>query len=128
MSVYLKHYPCGCSLKCLIHFIHIIKSKKFIYYDYKDEANFALYNQAEPPEYDLNVIKDFPIMLIGGELDKLGTPEDIKWLNSELEKNNNVIYYKILPNMGHLSFMVAKDFSWFDEPFQIIMNKFNIKK
>ena len=67
-------------------------------------------------------------MLIGGELDKLGTPEDIKWLNSELEKNNNVIYYKILPNMGHLSFMVAKDFSWFDEPFQIIMNQFNIKK
>ena len=41
MSVYLKHYPCGCILKCLIHFIHIIKSKKFIYYDYKDEANFA---------------------------------------------------------------------------------------
>ena len=67
-------------------------------------------------------------MLIGGELDKLGTPEDIKWLNSELEKNNNVIYYKIFPNMGHHSFIIAKDFSWFDEPFQIIMDQFNIKK
>ena len=95
LSVYLNHYPCGSSLKSLIHFIHIIKSKKFIYYDYKKEANFALYHQAEPPEYDLSVIKDFPIMLIGGELDKLGTPEDIKWLNSELAKNDNVIYYYI---------------------------------
>ena len=127
IAVYFKHYPCGSSLKCLIHFIHIIKSKKFIYYDYKKEANFALYHQAEPPEYDLSVIKDFPIMLIGGELDKLGTPEDIKWLNDELAKNNNVIYYKIVPNMGHLTFLIAKDFSWFDEPFQIIMEKF-VKK
>ena len=78
LAVYLKHSPCGCSLKCLIHFVQIIKSKKFIYYDYKKEANFALYHQIEPPEYDLSVIKDFPIMLIGGELDKLGTPEDIR--------------------------------------------------
>ena len=127
LAVYLKHSPCGCSLKCLIHFVQIIKSKKFIYYDYKKEANFALYHQIEPPEYDLSVIKDFPIMLIGGEMDKLGTPEDIRWLNEELAKNDNVIYFKIIPSMGHLSFMVAKDFSWFDEPFQIIMEKF-IKK
>ena len=127
LAVYLKHSPCGCSLKCLIHFVQIIKSKKFIYYDYKKEANFALYHQVEPPEYDLSVIKDFPIMLIGGEMDKLGTPEDIRWLNEELAKNDNVIYFKIIPSMGHLSFMVAKDFSWFDEPFQIIMEKF-VKK
>ena len=127
LAVYLKHSPCGCSLKCLIHFIQIMKSKKFIYYDYKKEANFALYHQIEPPEYDLNVIKDFPIMIIGGELDKLATPEDVKWLHEELDKNGNVIFYKIYPNMGHLSFMVAKDFSWFDEPFHIIMDKFSVK-
>ena len=124
LAVYFKHSPCGCSLKCLIHFVNIIQSKKFIYYDYKKEANFVLYHQIEPPEYDLSVIKDFPIMLIGGEFDNLGTPEDIKWLYNELAKNNSVVYYKILPNMGHLSFMVAKNFSWFDEPFQIIMDKF----
>ena len=127
LAVYLKHSPCGCSLKCLIHYVQIIKNKKFIYYDYRKEANFAMYHQIEPPEYDLSIIKDFPIMLIGGEMDKLGTPEDIRWLNAELAKNDNVIYYKILPNMGHLSFMVAKDFSWFDEPFQIIMNNY-VKK
>ena len=128
LSVYLKHSPCGCSLKCLIHFIHLIKSKKFNYYDYKKESNFALYHQITPPEYNLNLIKDFPIMLLGGEMDKLGTPEDIKWLKSELEKNYNVVYYKIFKNMGHLSFMVGKDFSWFDEPFKIIMSKYAPKK
>ena len=128
LSVYLNHSPSGCSLKCLIHYVQIIKSKKFIYYDYKEEANFALYHQKEPPEYDLSVIKDFPIMLIGGDMDKLGTPEDVTWLRDELSKNNNIVYFKILPNMGHLSFMVANDYSWFDEAFQIIMNLRKEKK
>ena len=38
------------------------------------------------------VIKDIPIMLIGGEMDKLGTPDDVRWLNDQLAKNGNVIY------------------------------------
>ena len=122
LAVYLKHYPCGCSLKCLIHFVQIIKAKKFIYFDYKKEANWAIYHQKKPPEYDLSVIKDFPIMLIGGEKDKLASPNDVKWLNDELK--DNVIYYKIIPKMGHLSFMCAKDFSWFDEPLKIILNEY----
>ena len=126
LAVYLKHYPCGTSLKCLIHFVQIIKAKKFIYYDYRKEANCAIYHQKKPPEYDLSVIKDFPIMLICGEKDKLASPNDVKWLNDVLK--DNIIYYKVLPNMGHLSFMCAKDFSWFDEPFNIIMEYFYPKK
>ena len=59
-----------------------------------------------------------PILVLG-----LVFPECME----ELAKNDNVIYFKIIPSMGHLSFMVAKDFSWFDEPFQIIMEKF-VKK
>ena len=67
-------------------------------------------------------------MLIGGEMDKLGAPEDVVWLYNKLSQNNNIVYFKILPNMGHLSFMVAKDYSWFDEPFQIILNNYNKKE
>ena len=122
VSVFLNHYPSGSSLKCLIHFAQIINGKKFTYFDYKKEANFALYKQKEPPEYDLSVIKDFPIMIIGGDKDRLADPEDVKWLNKELK--NNVIYFDIVPNMGHLSFMCAKDFSRFDKPLNIIMNKY----
>ena len=126
LAVYLKHYPCGTSLKSLIHFVQIIKAKKFIYYDYRKEANCAIYHQKKPPEYDLSVIKDFPIMLICGEKDKLASPSDVKWLNDVLKEN--IIYYKVQPNMGHLSFMCAKDFSWFDEPLNIILEYFYPKK
>ena len=87
-----------------------------------------MYHQKEPPEYDLNVIKDFPMMLIGGEMDNLGTPEDVLWLNDKLSYSNKIVYFKILPNMGHLSFMVAKDHSWFDEPFRIILENYSKKE
>ena len=126
LAVYLKHYPCGCSLKCLIHFVQIIKAKKFIYFDYRKEANCYIYHQKHPPEYNLSVIKDFPIMLIGGEKDNLADPNDVNWLKDELK--DNVIYFKIHPKMGHLSFMCAKDFSWFDEPLKIILEQYSPPK
>ena len=81
----------------MIHFAQIIKAKRFIFFDYRKEANFAIYHRKTPPDYDLSVIKDFPIMLIGGEEDKLGDPQDVAWLNQEL--GSNVIYYKIFPKM-----------------------------
>ena len=126
MSVYLNHYPCGCSLKCLIHFIQIIENKKFIFFDYQKEANFHIYNQITPPEYDFSKIKDLPIILIGGENDKLSTREDIKWLVNEL--NENVIYAKIVENMGHLSFLIGKEFTWFNDVLKIIMKDFYVEK
>ena len=126
MSVYLNHYPCGCSLKCLIHFIQIIENKKFIFFDYQKEANFHIYNQITPPEYDFSKIKDLPIILIGGENDKLSTREDIKWLVNEL--NENVIYAKIVENMGHLSFLIGKDFTWFNDVLKIIIKDFYVEK
>ena len=122
LAVYLNHYPCGCSLKCLMHYVQIIKAKNFVYYDYKKEANFHIYHQRNPPEYNLSIIKDIPIILIGGEKDKLASPNDVRWLNEMI--HSNVIYFKIIPQMGHISFMCAKDFSWFDEPLKIILDNY----
>ena len=61
-------------------------------------------------------------MLIGGDKDKLSTREDIRWLKNELKEN--VIYDKIIENIGHLSFLIGKDFSWFDEILQILLENF----
>ena len=126
LNVYFRHFPSGSSLKCLIHYAQIIKAKKFVYYDYRRHANCAMYHQLKPPEYDLSVIKDFPIMLLCGEEDKLGDPQDVEWLKEQL--GNNVIYFKVIPKMGHCSFLCGKDFSWFDEPLKIILsNDYTLK-
>ena len=65
-------------------------------------------------------------MLIGGENDKLSTREDIGWLINELKEN--VIYYKIIEKMGHLSFMVGKDFTWFDDILKILLKDYYDEK
>ena len=125
LSVYLKHYPCGTSLKCLLHYIQIMESKKFAHFDYERGANIQIYHQIEPPEYDLKTIQNFPIMLITGDKDRLATPDDVRWLYNELK--SNVIYFHIASNMGHLSFLIGNDFSWFDEPLEIILEEYYMK-
>ena len=51
IRVYMKHFPCGTSLKCLNHCVQIYQSKIFTMYDYRDEANVFLYKSLKPPEY-----------------------------------------------------------------------------
>ena len=99
-----------------------MKAKKFIYFDYKNNSNFEIYHQNTPPEYDLSKIKELPIIIITGEKDKLANPNDVRWLFNELK--SNVKYFNIVPNMGHLSFLCGKNFSWFNEPLDIIMEEF----
>ena len=122
LGVFLKHFPSGTSLKSLIHFISIFKNKDFVHYDYGKEANMVIYNQKEPLPYNLKNIIDFPIMLLGGEDDMLSTPNDLNWLYQQIQ--NNVIYFKIFPNMGHASFLIGKSVDWFNIPLNIIEEKF----
>ena len=78
------------------------QSKIFTMYDYKDEANAFLYKSLKPPEYPVHNIKDIPIMLIGGQEDKLAAPGDVNWLY--LQISSTVVYFKLEPEMGHISF------------------------
>lgn len=113
LGVYLSHYPAGTSLKAINHFIQNIESKTFSEYDYKWEANMRIYGQPTPIEYDLSKISGIPIALLGGKEDKLASHEDLEWLREQLRES--IIYYSIYEKMGHLSFLLSKDMSWFQE-------------
>lgn len=122
IGVYMKHYPCGTSLKSLNHFIQIYKSKTFTMYDYKEEANMCIYKSKTPPEYPLSSINNIPIILIGGADDKLASPQDVQWLYDQIK--HTVIYFKIQPEMGHISFLVGKDIEWFQGTLDVIKTRF----
>ena len=122
MELYKKFFPSGCSLNCLSHFAHIINKKKFCYFDYGKIPNYKIYGSVEPPEYDLSKIKNIPIILICGEEDKLATPPDVEWLNEQIKEN--VIYFKIIPKIGHTSFLIGNDISWFEDVMEIILTKY----
>jgi len=118
MPVYLSHNPGGSSLKAISHFVQLVRSKKFSMYDYGIDMNKIIYNSAEPKEYNLKIIKNFPIALFNGTEDRLANPKDVEWLKNEL--GENCIMSKVYEGMGHSTFLMAKDMSWFNDVVELI--------
>lgn len=55
------------------------KEESFARYDYDSKrANLEKYGQDTPPEYALGDI-DFPVAILGGELDLLSDQRDLDW-------------------------------------------------
>lgn len=73
--------------------------------------------------YDLSLI-DFPVAALGGEKDILDTPKDVEWTVKQLGKN--VIFSQQYP-LGHFSFIIGSDMSFFEVDVMAIMNVYNNK-
>ena len=84
-----------------------------------------VYGQKTPPAIDLRKVKDVPIALIAGSKDHLSTVEDTRWALNELSQQ--VVFYKEF-NLGHLSYFIAKDMSYFREDVMSILNKYHPAK
>ena len=54
------------------------------------------------------------IAMFVGSLDKLATVEDNRLLREQLEVGANVVFYREY-ELGHLSFVLARDMTWFKE-------------
>ena len=54
------------------------------------------------------------IAMFVGSLDKLATVEDNRLLREQLEVGTNVVFYREY-ELGHLSFVLARDMTWFKE-------------
>jgi len=70
------------------------------------------------PAIDLKKIRDVPIALISGTKDHLSTVEDTRWALSQMI--NHVVFYKEY-NLGHLSYFIAKDMSYFSTDVMAIL-------
>ena len=74
-------------------------------------GNMQKYGQAKPPDVPLSNY-NMPTALIAGTYDKLADVTDVAWLNEQIK--DKVVLYKEYP-LGHLSFVLAKDMSWFTD-------------
>mmetsp|Transcript_4994 Transcript_4994/g.3621 ORF Transcript_4994/g.3621 Transcript_4994/m.3621 type:complete len:240 (+) Transcript_4994:558-1277(+) len=111
LNVYMGHFPSGTSLKCLDHYAQSIQTDAFRRYDYGGSDNMIIYGQENAPDIDLTKLKgDVPIAMFVGQKDELATTIDNEWAYSQM--TDAVIFYNEY-NLGHLSFMVAKDMSYF---------------
>ena len=81
------------------------------------------YGQRTPPDYDMSQI-DFPIAILSGDGDKLADPQDVKWTSQQLA---HTLIYNHEYHMGHMSFAIGKDMSWFTVDCMSILNHYNGK-
>ena len=54
-----------------------------------------------------------PIALVSGTFDLVADPADVAWLAEQVAEQ--VVFNQEYP-LGHMSFTLAKDMSWFDGP------------
>ena len=107
---FLTHMPSGAGYRNLVHYGQLINGVDFLRYDWGTELNMQKYGQATPPKYPLEAIK-VPTALFGGGEDELAAPADVDWLNGRL--GSTVVFYKQYPQLGHLTFAIGKDMTFF---------------
>lgn len=85
------------------------------------EANNAKYGQPTPPDYDLGLL-NFPLAVMSGSKDLLADPKDVAWTVAQMKDTLifNHEYY-----LGHMSFAVAKNMSFFTVDTMAILNHYN---
>jgi len=90
----------------------MLKAKRFQEFDFGDPVSNSLkYGQDTPPEIDLGSIEDAKIAIFTGTEDELSDLGNSRWIKRALKKENLVFYKEY--ELGHLSFMVGKDMSYF---------------
>jgi hypothetical protein len=125
-DTYMSNLPSGAGYRNFLHYAQLIQqpTECFKRWDYEsDEKNLEVYGQTSPPDYDLSLL-DFPLAMLGGEKDLLADPKDVEWTYQQL-KNTTMFYHQYY--LGHMSFAIAKDMSWFDVDVMAILNHYNGK-
>jgi pimeloyl-ACP methyl ester carboxylesterase len=124
-DIYLSNIPAGSSYLNVVHYGQLIDYKvdTFCRFDHGQKENMVKYGQINPPEYDMSLIK-LPIAIMSGKTDKLADPADVAWTAAQLKHTTifNHEYY-----LGHMSFAIAKDMSFFTVDAMAIFNHYNEK-
>lgn len=106
LPVYYSHTPAGTSVRNIVHFAQMYKSKKFEMYDYGSaEKNMQHYGQPTPPTYNATDMT-LPVALYYAQDDRLADPTDVRALLPLLP---NKLYSRYIQNWDHLDFIWGLD-------------------
>ncbi|XP_015266042.1 PREDICTED: lipase member M-like [Gekko japonicus] len=104
VDVYTALFPDYTSVKQIIHWGQLIKTRETRYFDYGSE-NIEKYNQTIPPLYRIEDIT-VPVAIWTGGQDWVSQPEEAEQLSSRLK---NVIHFKYLPDWNQWDFIWGLD-------------------
>ncbi|CDW78774.1 ab-hydrolase associated lipase region family protein [Stylonychia lemnae] len=121
LQVFFGHYPSGSSVRQIDHYAQIVEAKEFRRYDYGESGNMQKYNQTVPPLIDITKISRVPIAMFVGNQDEAADAVDNEWAKTQLK---TLAFYQEYA-LGHSSFFVAKDFSFFTTDVMNVLEKFH---
>jgi len=116
----LANFPVGQGYETLIYYLQAVKNTNFMRFDYGPMDNKKVYGQSSAPAVPLADMT-VPTALVSGSYDPLGDPTDVAWLADQLK--NITVFNQEYP-LGHLSFTLAKDMSWFSDDVMGVINKY----
>lgn len=120
-SSFSHDMPAG--FRTTLHFGQMIKSQKFMKYDYGTSLrNGVEYSSLTPPEMHPENIR-VPMMLVNAYDDTLSTVDDVEKLIDTL--NPNYLVKSMTIQGGHSTFQQAKDMSWFQDEVIPVVQDYN---
>ena len=111
LGVFLKDFPAGSGYQNIVYYAQDVDYSNWKRFNYGEEDNVMKYGTFEPPLVPIQDLS-IPVGLFSGSYDELADPTDVANLAQQL--GSNVVYNQQFP-LGHLSFGLALDMSWFTE-------------
>ena len=122
-NVFLKDFPAGTGYQNIVYYAQSIRTEgEWRRFDHGAIKNFDLYNSIKPPLVPLEKLS-IPTALFVGEYDNCATVADNEWLVTQL--NPDVLVWDQVYPLGHLSFSLAKDMSFFTEDVMNLVNQYS---
>ena len=120
-NVFLANFPAGTGYEDVVYYAQTTDNDVPKRFNYGERENLHRYGSYEPPEVPLKDL-NIPVAVFSGSYDKLADPTDVASLVEAL--GSNVVFNQEYP-LGHLSFGLAKDMSWFSGDVVNVMNQFS---
>lgn len=109
LGAFLSNFPAGSSFQDLCMFAQNVVHDDFRQFNYGEIDNLSIYNRVEPPRVPLGKF-NLPVALFQGDTDRLADELDVEWLSTQISGS---IVFRQLYSLGHMSFTLAKDMTWF---------------
>lgn len=106
ISDFVKSLPNGSSFRQILHFVQLVKSKKFQFFDFGSEKNEEIYGSKTPPEYPLKNV-NVPTYFYYSKNDILVSPLDIERCAAAMP--SSYVKQKYLVPLSSFTHM---DFGW----------------
>ena len=108
LPVYIYNIPSGASTDNFFHLLQMLNTGRVSHYDHGLEKNLLLYNQSEPPVYNVSRINSTHLALFQASYDIIDAIESNIKLKQQLTKPLLEDYIIDRPGFGHMSFIWSK--------------------